>query len=151
MLKWLWNMFGQVIFNFIDFNFGNKQIEYKPINKNNQEHNKHERSLIRNAVWVKYYGDQTNLGKCYCCNNIVQRYQAGWHCSHVISDALGGSYTVDNLRICCPHCNLSMGNQNLYAFIRDKKLIGLGSRNVKSYMNAHPDQSNSKRTNNWNK
>jgi hypothetical protein len=104
---------------------------------------------VRNTVWEKYHGSK-NQGNCYCCNIKVNRYNAGWHCSHVQSDTKGGSNTVDNLRVCCAGCNLSMGDQNMYAFIRDKKLKGPGSKNVSRYMKQHPNQCYDVRNNNWN-
>jgi hypothetical protein len=105
---------------------------------------------IRTAVWIKYHGN-SNKGYCYCCNGPVTRYNRGWHCSHVIADVKGGTETLDNLRVCCPHCNLSMGDQNLYAYIRDKQLTGPGSNNINYYMKKHPDQKFDTRTNNWRK
>jgi 5-methylcytosine-specific restriction endonuclease McrA len=113
---------------------------------------KHKRDRIpqdiRNNVWMTYHGDNS-VGVCYCCGTTIQRYNAGWHCSHVISDIKGGQETVDNLRTCCKHCNLSMGDQNLYVYIRDKGLAGPGSKNVNSYLQRHYSQINDKRTNNW--
>lgn len=103
---------------------------------------------IRDAVWVKYCGNGDE-GVCYCCNEKVKRYKAGWQCSHVFSENMGGEISVENLRVNCSSCNLSMGNQNLYAYIRDKKLKGPGSKNVDSYFKKNPSEINSKRTNNW--
>lgn len=105
---------------------------------------------IRDSVWIAYHGNKTS-GICYCCGLPIQRYNAGWHCSHVISDDKKGPTTLDNLRTCCPHCNLSMGNCNLYVYIDKKKLKGPGSRNAKLYFQRHPSQINDKRTNNWGK
>jgi hypothetical protein len=42
-----------------------------------------------------------------------------------------------------------MGNQNLYAFIRDKNLKGPGNKNIAAYFKQNPSQINDKRTNNW--
>ncbi len=103
---------------------------------------------IRDAVWVKYCG-QGDEGICYCCSKKVDRYHAGWQCSHVFSENMGGEISVENLRVNCSSCNLSMGNQNLYAYIRDKKLKGPGSKNVDAYFKKNPSQKDSKRTNNW--
>lgn len=103
---------------------------------------------VRDAVWTTYHGSNVE-GPCYACGKIVQRYHAGWHCSHVISVNKGGNLDVENLRTCCQHCNLSMGNQNLYAYIRDKNMTGPGSKNVYKYFHAHKSQINDKRTNNW--
>lgn len=105
---------------------------------------------IRNAVWNKYHGDRLR-GVCYACGCSIERYNAGWHCSHVLAREKGGSIDVDNLRTCCPHCNLSMCDQNLYAYIRNKRLLGPGSHNVPYYFSLHPDQINDTRTNNWRK
>jgi 5-methylcytosine-specific restriction endonuclease McrA len=98
---------------------------------------------VRDAVWSKYHGDN-NVGNCYCCNKEVQRYKAGWHCSHVIADSRGGEEKVDNLRVCCRYCNLSMGNQNLYCYIVEKKLPRMAE--AIAYLEQHPDQKDSKRS-----
>jgi hypothetical protein len=123
-------------------------------NSNAIEDNKQKRERIptstRDAVWHKYHGTKDS-GKCYSCGIAVNRYNAGWHCSHVKSDTKGGNNTIDNLRVCCAGCNLSMGDQNMYAYIRDKKLKGPGARNVNSYMKAHYQESYDKRGNNWTK
>ena len=103
---------------------------------------------IRDAVWVKYHGEKDE-GICYCCSKRVERYHAGWQCSHVHSEATGGEISVENLRVNCQGCNLSAGDQNLYAYIRDKNLKGPGRKNVDAYFKKHPSQINSKRTNNW--
>lgn len=105
---------------------------------------------IRKSVWTKYHGENTE-GFCYCCGIQIQRYNAGWHCSHVKADIKGGLPTVDNLRTCCRHCNLSMGDQNLYAYIRDHDLNGPGRSNINKYLKHHKSQINDKRTNNWRK
>ena len=103
---------------------------------------------IRDATWIKYHGDKDE-GICYCCNKKIERYNAGWHCCHVHSEVTGGEISVENLRVGCSGCNLSMSDQNLYAFIRDKDLHGPGRKNVNAYFKKHPSQINSKRTNNW--
>ena len=46
-----------------------------------------------------------------------------FHCGHVISEAMGGPTTVDNLRPVCATCNLSMRTQNMEKF---KGQHGLG-------------------------
>lgn len=104
----------------------------------------------RNNVWIKYNGD-TDHGICYCCGKYLYRYNAGWHCSHVVSRNKNGDVSEGNLRTCCKSCNLSMGNQNLYAYIRDKELKGPGSVNVERYFKLHLSQKFDKRTNNWGK
>lgn len=109
---------------------------------------------IREAVWAKYCGNNTT-GICYCCGIAVVKNRKtdnkGWHCSHVLADSKGGEEIVNNLRICCPTCNLSMGDQNLYAYMRDHNKDGPGILNIDSYLEAHPNQALDKRSNNWKK
>lgn len=104
---------------------------------------------IRSSVWLHYFGN-SNTGGCYCCGKLIKRYK-GWHCSHVIAKAKGGSNTLENLRPCCAHCNLSMGNQNMYAYIQNKNLKGPGAKNVNFYFKQNKSQIGDRRTNNWKK
>lgn len=69
----------------------------------------------RNEVWIKYCGEKDH-GNCYVCRKQVERYNKGWDCSHVIADAKGGLPVLENLRVCCPKCNRSMGTMNLYDY-----------------------------------
>lgn len=101
---------------------------------------------LRSAVWTKYHQNK-DQGKCYCCGEII--FNRGWHCAHVISDVKGGETTIDNLRTTCRSCNLSMGDQNLYAYICKKRLRGPGRRNAEKYFAKYPDQRSDVRTNNW--
>lgn len=107
---------------------------------------------IRDAVWIKYFGENDE-GICYCCGKFVERYNAGWQCSHIVAekspDGKPGEITVENLRVGCAGCNIGCGNGNLYVYIRDKNLKGPGSKNVDAYFKKNPSQINNKRTNNW--
>jgi len=139
------------ILNFVDSeNMGSNNAKHE--HQNIPIETKKKKQAIpkktRDAVWVKYCGEKDE-GVCYCCGKKVERYNAGWQCSHVHSEATGGEISIENLRVGCQGCNLSCGNQNLYAFIRDKNLKGPGSKNVNTYFKKNPSQINSKRTNNW--
>jgi len=116
-----------------------KETKRKPIPKK-----------LRNQVWLFYHGERIE-GNCYCCNILIMRYNAGWHCAHVFSDNKGGLTVLENLRTCCRHCNLSMGNQNLYAYIIEKNLKGPGAANVIVYFQKYPSQVGDRRTNNYGK
>lgn len=105
---------------------------------------------VRDSVWNKYHKEK-NIGICYTCGISIERYNAGWHCSHVLARNKGGSIDVENLRTCCKHCNLSMGNCNLYTFIKNKNLKGPGRRHMDAYFAKNKSQINDKRTNNWGK
>ena len=101
----------------------------------------------REAVWLLYQGNKEQ-GPCYCCQAKISRH-GGWHCSHVVASAKGGDESVDNLRPCCPHCNLSMGDQNLYVYIQEHQLHGRGAKDMHKYLHQHPSQRFDRRTNNW--
>jgi hypothetical protein len=100
---------------------------------------------VRDGTWIKYHGN-ANVGICYCCGTTIQRYNRGWHCSHVLADSKGGEETIENMRTCCAKCNLSMGNCNLYVYIRDKKLTGPGAQNIESYFIINITQINDRRS-----
>lgn len=123
-------------------------------NKSNKSSRKttHQREPIppevREQVWISYHGKKMT-GQCYCCGIKIHKYHGGWHCSHVKADAKGGPTNVQNLRTCCPSCNLSMGDQNLYVYIRDKDLRGPGRKNASKYLKKHVSQIHDRRTNNW--
>lgn len=112
-----------------------------------QEKRKSIPKKIRNAVWLEYHGFN-EVGPCYCCGAQLTRNK-GWHCAHVKAHDKGGETTVQNLRTCCRHCNLSMGNCNLYVYMSEKQLRGPGYRNMNKYLSQHKSQKGDRRTNNW--
>lgn len=101
---------------------------------------------LRNDVWKKYFKDN-ETGVCYCCGKVV--LSIGWHCSHVIAVAKNGKDEISNLRVCCPKCNLSMGNQNMYTYIKNNNMQGPGRKAADSYLKKHPKYRTDRRTNNW--
>ena len=114
---------------------------------------------LRESVWVKYHGNK-QTGVCYACGTKINKFgvknkngrnTGGWHCSHVIAWDKGGPNELNNLRCCCQHCNLSMGNCNIYAYIKNKNLNGPGKNNMSRYFKQNPSQINDVRTNNWGK
>jgi len=70
---------------------------------------------LKRAVWDTYVGVDKGTAPCLCCERTPIR-QLEFHCGHVISEARGGTTTVDNMRPICAQCNLSMGTQNLFEF-----------------------------------
>jgi len=85
-------------------------------------------SKLRKRVWEKYFKNN-DFGNCYACGRTI--YSDCWHCSHVIAEQSGGKCTLENLRPCCPYCNLSMRTQNLYDYIKNRNLSGLGRRKIR--------------------
>lgn len=75
-------------------------------------------ATMRNAVWIKYIGDEKGTAVCFCCE--LQPIDRGnYECGHVISKSKGGLATLDNLRPICGLCNKSMGTANLNDFKKE--------------------------------
>lgn len=133
------------VINFIWSFFG---TGYEVIVNRRAPHRKAIPGEIKDRVWVKYHGGKI-MGRCYCCGEKIEKYNRGWHCSHVLAHAKKGETVVDNLRTCCRKCNLSMGDQNLYVYIKEKKMRGPGSKHADFYLSQHPEQIHDIRTNTW--
>ena len=76
---------------------------------------------VRDEVWRRDCtraadGQLTMSARCCCCGNVVDK--DCFHCAHVVSAFRGGGDHIDNLKVCCPGCNLSMGTRNLDEFAR---------------------------------
>ena len=78
--------------------------------------------ILKDLTWQKWIGDDIAKTKCMCCG-INEIKMNSFHCGHVVSEAMGGPTTVDNLRPVCATCNLSMRTQNMNTF---KETHGLG-------------------------
>jgi hypothetical protein len=68
---------------------------------------------IRYTLWKSTFPD-ISKGNCYVCNCDVEF--DNFHASHIISVKHGGTDKLQNLKICCSVCNLSMGSKNLEDF-----------------------------------
>jgi 5-methylcytosine-specific restriction endonuclease McrA len=67
----------------------------------------------RYKLWKKNFPNSIN-GDCYVCKNDINI--ENFHAGHIISIKNGGNDNIDNLKIICSLCNLSMGIQNLEKF-----------------------------------
>jgi len=72
---------------------------------------------LRSDLWIKYCGEKYN-GKCYVNPNHKVTIDS-FHCGHVKAVKNGGTNNIDNLRVICSGCNLSMGIQNLEDYKRE--------------------------------
>ena len=70
-------------------------------------------ATVKDTVWRRCCGSNLD-GVCFICNSQITYNNC--HVAHIIPVKLGGSNNVDNLRITCMSCNLSMGTQNLLKF-----------------------------------
>ena len=82
--------------------------------------------ILKDLTWQRWIGDDIAKAKCLCCG-VNEIKMNSFHCGHVISEALGGSTTVDNLRPVCATCNLSMRTQNMEKFKGQHGLATPGS------------------------
>jgi hypothetical protein len=78
-------------------------------------------ACVKNCVWDKFIGICAGTGTCFCCST-EPITRGNFHCGHVLSEATGGTATVDNLRPICPNCNSSMGTRNMEEFMQEHGL-----------------------------
>jgi hypothetical protein len=88
-------------------------LGYIFIKNENEQKRKKIPTTVRHKLWRNSFVNSTN-GLCYVCKNDITI--DNFHAGHIISVRNGGNDNIDNLKIVCPLCNLSMGIQNLEEF-----------------------------------
>ena len=88
-------------------------LGYLFIKSENDNKRKHFPKSLRHSLWRSFFQDNMN-GYCFVCNCSVNI--ENFHAGHIISVKNGGSDNINNLKVLCSLCNLSMGTQNLYDF-----------------------------------
>jgi len=86
----------------------------KPLKLKQSEKRKSLPEVIRKRVYGKI--DNQNHPLCYCCGKSISL--ENYHCGHIIAFCNGGKDELNNLMPICPSCNLSMGKQNMYDFMK---------------------------------
>ena len=72
---------------------------------------------IKTIIWNTYIGDDIIKHKCLCCKRVtikITEFDAG----HIISEKVGGTHEINNLRPICSACNHSMGSMNMIEYIK---------------------------------
>jgi hypothetical protein len=72
---------------------------------------------LREQLWLQYAGAAFEV-KCSVawCRNTVTPFR--FHAGHNKAEALGGKTVLQNLRVVCANCNLSMGTMSVDEFSR---------------------------------
>ena len=98
------------------------QEENRLFKEKNKKKNKRKIDFrVRQNVWNKYIGESIAKSKCYCCK-MTDISMFNFNCGHVISVHDGGTIDIENLRPICQTCNLSMGTQNMFEYIKEHGL-----------------------------
>jgi hypothetical protein len=71
---------------------------------------------LRDRVWDIHCGKESAVGKCASCNCEIS--MRDYDCGHKISQAHGGSTSIDNLVPLCKTCNRSMGATDFDEFVK---------------------------------
>ena len=73
--------------------------------------------LVPKALKDRIWFSHTRQGgvSCYTCQEYVKWNE--WHASHIIARSEGGENTLENLKVCCSHCNQSMSSMNMNDYI----------------------------------
>lgn len=71
---------------------------------------------IKTIVWNHYIGTNIIQHKCLCCKKVLI-CNTNFEVGHVISEKMGGTLEINNLRPICFACNHSMGTENMIDFV----------------------------------
>ncbi len=74
---------------------------------------KHIPKTLRHKLWRSTFDDKMN-GYCYVCTAPLNI--ENFHAGHILSVKNGGDTNINNLKVICSLCNLSMGSRNLEEF-----------------------------------
>lgn len=74
-------------------------------------------SKVRTDIWATYIGSHIAEHKCICCKRVTIK-QTDFEVGHVISEAMGGTLEINNLRPICSVCNKSMGSRNMIDYVK---------------------------------
>lgn len=88
-------------------------IGYIFMKSENESKRKHFPKTLRHRLWTSIFENNMN-GFCFVCSCTVNI--DNFHAGHIISVKNGGTDNINNLRVVCSLCNLSMGTQNLEYF-----------------------------------
>lgn len=74
-------------------------------------------SAMRARLWAHWMGPSVDEAKCPLCDETIKRTSPCWHASHVVAAANGGETVLENLRVLCAKCNLSMHDEHMRDYV----------------------------------
>ena len=90
----------------------------------------------KSEIWTTYVGN-LHKSKCYCCGTIPIE-STSFSAGHIHPESDGGSLNILNLRPICVSCNASMGTNNMFVYMLQKKMGGwkqaLESSSIEIYL-----------------
>lgn len=96
------------------------EIQNSPHCKSSQSQTKKKKQNIpkniKIIVWNHYIGTNIIQHKCLCCKKVLI-CNTNFEVGHVISEKMGGTLEINNLRPICFACNHSMGTENMIDFV----------------------------------
>ena len=96
-----------------------EEEEKKRIEEEKKEAKKKKQSIPKNVrviVWNHYIGEDIIKHKCLCCKKVTIS-NTNFEVGHVLSEKIGGTHEINNLRPICFACNHSMGTENMIDFV----------------------------------
>lgn len=72
---------------------------------------------MRARLWAHWIGQYVDEAKCPLCDETIKRTSPCWHASHVVAAANGGETVLENLRVLCAKCNLSMHDEHMRDYV----------------------------------
>ena len=88
----------------------------------------------RKAIWIRYFGDESNIGRCVMCSCELKMSQ--FHVAHIRSvqssrnEGIGacnsgaiGVNSIENMTTSCSSCNQSLGSKHLFEAIIENGYI----------------------------
>ena len=74
----------------------------------------------RVRTWNHWVGTNVGLTTCLICNDRTIDKSGDYHCAHVVAASRGGGVAISNLRPSCQMCNTSMGDSNMFEWMRER-------------------------------
>lgn len=97
----------------------------RPVRSSRKNKRKAIPSAVRYQVWRHAFDGKMD-GECFSCQCPITF--ENWDCGHIKAHCEGGTDTADNLRPLCRQCNVSMGKENMFEWMKHYEMPGYWSQ-----------------------